>query len=81
MGKQLSSSIIVRLPKKTDDSLDLKSPENFSNDLSHLIQSQTEAESNVLNKVWERMCNSRSKGRDAQDIGKFLRALYDNCGR
>ena len=67
--------------QKTDDSLDLKSPENFSNDLSHLIQSQTEAESNVLNKVWERMCNSRSKGRDAQDTGKFLRALYDNCGR
>ncbi len=66
--------------KKADGSLELKSPENFSNDLSHLIQSQMEAESNVLDKLWERMCNSRSKGRDAQGIGKFLRALYDNCG-
>ena len=65
---------------KADGSLDLKSSQNFSNDLSHLIQSQTETESNVLHKLWERMCNSRSKGRDAQDIGKFLRALYENCG-
>ena len=70
----------VYAEKKADDgSLELKLPENFSNDPSHLIQSQTEAESNVLNKVWERMCNSRSKGRDAQGIGKFLRALYENC--
>lgn len=67
--------------KKADNgSLELKPPANFSNDLSHLIQSQTEAESNVLNKIWERMCNSRSKGRDAQGIGKFLRALYEHCG-
>ena len=65
--------------KKADDSLALKSPKNFSNDPRHLIQSQTEAESNVLDKLWERMCNSRSKGRDAQGIGKFLRALYENC--
>ncbi len=70
----------VYAKKKADDgSLELKLPENFSNDPSHLIQSQTEAESNVLNKVWERMCNSRSKGRDAQGVGKFLRALYENC--
>ena len=66
--------------RKADGSLTLKSPKNFSNDLSHLIQSQTEAESNVLDKLWERMCDSRRKGRDAQDIGKFLRALYENCG-
>ena len=70
----------VYAEKKADDgSLELKLPENFSNDPSHLIQSQTEAESNVSNKLWERMCNSRSKGRDAQGIGKFLRALYENC--
>ncbi len=66
--------------KKADGTLALKSPENFSNDLSHLIKSQTETESNALDKLWERMCNSRSKGRDAQRIGKFLRALYENCG-
>ena len=66
--------------KKADGSLDLKSSNNFSKDLSHLIQSQTEAESNVLDKLWERMCNSRRKGRDAQGFGKFLRALYENCG-
>ena len=59
--------------------LELKSPQNFSNDPSHLIQSQTEAESKVLSKLWERMCNSRSKARDAQGVGKFLRALYENC--
>ena len=70
----------VYAEKKVDDgSLELKLPENFSNDPSHLIQSQTETESNVSNKLWERMCNSRSKGRDAQGIGKFLRALYENC--
>ena len=55
-------------------------PENFSSDPSHLIKSQTETASNVLDKLWERMCNSRSKGRDAEGIGKFLRALYENCG-
>ena len=67
--------------KQADDgSFKLKSPENFSKDLSHLIQTQTEAESNVLHKLWERMCNSRSEGRDAQGVGKFLRALYENCG-
>ena len=66
--------------RKADNSLELKPPKNFSNDLSHLIQSQTEAESNVLDKLWERMCNSRRKARDAQGVGKFLRALYDNCG-
>ena len=66
--------------RKADGSLALKLPKNFSNDLSHLIQSQTEAESNVLHKLWERMCNSRRKGRDAQGIGKFLRVLYENCG-
>ena len=67
--------------KKNDDgSFALKPLEDFSNDLSHLIHSQTEAESNVLDKIWKRMCNSRRKGRDAQDVGKFLRALYDNCG-
>ena len=71
----------VYAERKTDGNLALKSPKNFSNDLSHLIQSQTETESNVLDKLWERMCNSRSKGRDAQGIGKFLRALYDNCGQ
>ena len=65
--------------KKADGSLELKLRENFSNDPNHLIQSQTGAESNVLDKLWERMCNSRSKGRDAQGIGKFLRALYENC--
>ena len=69
----------VYAERKADNSLDLKSPLNFSNDLSHLIQSQTEAESNVLDKLWERMCNSRRKGRDAQGIGKFLRVLYENC--
>ena len=38
----------VYAEKKADDgSLELKLPENFSNDPSHLIQSQTEAESNV----------------------------------
>ena len=67
--------------EKADGSLDLKLPENFSNDWSHLIQSQTEAESNVLDKLWERMCNSRRKGRDAGEIGKFLRALYENCAK
>lgn len=66
--------------RKADDSLELKLPEDFSKDLSHLIRSQTAVESNVLDKVWERMCNSRRKGHDAQDIGKFLRALYENCG-
>ncbi len=66
--------------RKADGSLALKSPENFSNDLSHLIRDQAEAESIVLDELWERMCNSRRKGRDAQDIGKFLRALYENCG-
>ena len=65
--------------EKPDDNINLKPPLNFSNDPSHLIQSQTEAESNVLDKLWERMCNSRSKGRDAQGIGKFLRALYEHC--
>ena len=69
--------------KKADGSLELKLPDNFSNDPSHLIQSQTETESNVLDKLWERMCDSRSKshGDAQQDIGKFLRALYDNCGQ
>ena len=66
--------------KNGDGSFTLKPPEDFSNDLSHLIHSQTKAESNVLDKIWKRMCNSRRKGRDAQDVGKFLRALYDNCG-
>lgn len=81
-----SDSVAIKLidysayaEKKSDGSLELKPRENFSNDLSHLIQSQTEAASNVLDKVWERMCNSRNKGRDAQGIGKFIRALYDNC--
>lgn len=65
--------------KNADGSYSLKAPKDFSNDLSHLIHSQTTAESDVLDKIWKRMCNSRRKGRDAQDIGKFLRALYDNC--
>ena len=67
--------------KNADGSFELKPPSNFSNDVSHLIQSQTEAESNVLPKLWEHMCNSRSKSPDAQGIGKFLRALYENCGK
>ena len=65
--------------KNADSGFDLKPSQNFSNDVSHLIQSQTEIESDVLNKLWKRMCDSRSKGRDAQGIGKFLRALYENC--
>ncbi|RKU08033.1 hypothetical protein C6503_23940 [Candidatus Poribacteria bacterium] len=63
--------------RKADGTLDLKSPKNFSNDPSHLIQSQRK--SNVLSKHWERMCSSGKTGRDAQGIGKFLRALYENC--
>lgn len=70
----------VYAERKADNSLELKSLENFSDDLSHLIQSQTEMGSSVLDKLWERMCNSRGKSRDAQGLGKFLRALYDNCG-
>ena len=62
-----------------DGSFSLKRPEDFSNDLSHLIHSQTEAESDLLDKIWKRMCESRRKGRDAQDVGKFLRVLYDSC--
>ena len=68
-----------------DDEIELKSLENFSNDWSNLIQSQTkteskrEAESNMLDKIWKRMCSSRTKESDAKDIGKFLRALYENC--
>ena len=64
-----------------DGNLKLKSPEGFSKNVSNLIQSQSEKESNVLNKLWERMCDSRSKRRgDAQqNIGSFLRALYENC--
>jgi hypothetical protein len=69
--------------RKPDGNLDLKATENFSTNVSHLIQSQTEAESNVLNKLWERMCDSRRKGHgDAQqNLGAFLRALYENCGK
>ena len=69
--------------RKPDGNLDLKSTENFSTNVSHLIQSQTEAESDVLNKLWERMCDSRRKGHgDAQqNLGTFLRALYENCGK
>ena len=67
--------------RKPDNSLVLKSPGNFSNDLSHLIRYQTAAESNVLDKIWERMCSSRRIGHDAKDSGKFLRALYENCGK
>ena len=81
-----SDSVAIKLidystyaEKKSDSSLELKPREDFSNDPSHLIQSPTEAEFNVLHKLWERMCNSRNKGRDAQGIGKFIRALYENC--
>lgn len=69
-----------------DGKIELKSPESFSNDWSNLIQSQTEteskreAESNMLDKIWKRMCSSRAKGSDAKDIGRFLRVLYENCG-
>ena len=66
--------------RKADGSLALKLPKNFSNDLSHLIQSQADAESNTLDKLWERMCDSRRKGKDALGMGKFFRALYENCG-
>ena len=68
-----------------DDKIKLKSPEKISNDWSDLIQSQTkteserEAESNMLDKIWKRMCSSRTKGSDAKNIGRFLRALYENC--
>ena len=69
--------------RKQDGSLDLRSADNFSKNVSHLIQSETEAESKVFNKLWERMCDSRRKGRgDAQqNIGTFIRALYENCGK
>ena len=70
--------------RKSDGNLALKSPENFLKDLSHLIQSQAERTSDMLPKLWERMGDSRDSGKKASDaqqgIGKFLRALYDNCG-
>ena len=67
--------------KNNDNSISLKLSKDFSNDLSHLIHSKTRTESNVLDKIWKRMSDSssRRKARDAQDFGKFLRALYDNC--
>ena len=62
-----------------DDEIKLKSLENFSNDWSNLIQSQTKTESNMLDKIWKHMCSSSTKESDAKGIGKFLRALYENC--
>ena len=69
----------VYAERKSDGGVELKSPQNFSKDLSHLIQSDRVTASDVLDKIWKRMCDSRKKGRDAQGIGKFLRALYENC--
>ncbi len=52
--------------KKQNGSLVLKKSKDFS-------------ESDWLNKLWERMCNSRRKNGYSQGVGKFLHALYHNC--
>ena len=56
---------------------DLKSASNFeSGRFSALIEQHEYAD---LDTLWEKMCEGKGKANDAEGIGKFLRALYQNC--
>ena len=56
---------------------DLKPVSNFeSGRFSDLIKQHEYAD---LDTLWEQMCEGKGKANDAEGIGKFLRALYQNC--
>ena len=60
--------------------LELKPVNSFaSKDFSNLIQPRKKEEPNAFNKLWERMSDGRGEVRNAQGLGKFLSALYNNC--
>lgn len=72
--KREGNSPALELRKNDNNSVDF-TPQGFSN----LMYPQKEENRNALHELWERMCNSRRKGRDAHGIGRFLRVLYENC--
>ena len=67
--------------EKIDKSIDIKKEYNaFSKNVGNLIKSDMGLTTNVLDRIWKRMSGSSlRKVQDAQNFGKFLQALYDNC--
>ena len=63
-----------RLALRPVDSFDLK---KFGN----LISSNTAETLRPVNRLWENMCLAKGKSDGTGDIGRFLSALYRNCGR
>ncbi|MBI1923905.1 hypothetical protein HYR99_06605 [Candidatus Poribacteria bacterium] len=73
-----------------DGEIVLKPPQNFTlNNFSNLILPTEKENPNALNKLWERMCDAKGKARnaegkrdqEAQGVGTFIHALYDECAK
>jgi len=41
----------------------------------------TKEQPHAMSLLWERMSNAKVKDADATGTGRFVRALYDNCGK
>jgi hypothetical protein len=59
----------------------LKEPQNFNLDaFGNLLLPITKQRPRALTELWEKMSNAKVKDVNAQGVGLFIRALYDNCG-
>ena len=59
----------------------LKAPQSFDLDaFGNLLLPITKERPRALTELWEKMSNAKVKDTKAEGLGRFIRALYDNCG-
>ncbi len=61
--------------------VDLKKHGFDLNSFDNLLQSEKKEPDNGLNNLWARMCSAKVKDPNAVGVGRFFRALYDECGK
>lgn len=59
----------------------LRKPQDFKLEaFGNLLLPITKERPRALTELWEKMSNARIKDTNAEGVGRFIRALYDNCG-
>ncbi len=72
----------IKADIKDDKRLTLKDPSYFNNEEFYsLILPAGKEDRNVLNKLWKYMCSAKVKDKEADGVGKFVNALYTQCGK
>lgn len=74
-------SEVIADEKTKSRAVRLLNPSGFKTDqFSNLTLLRPKEDERAINRLWERMCAARVKDKDANGVGKFIHALYRECG-